>query len=226
MAIAFDAASGFTNNTGTDHTLAHTCTGSNRLLIAAVRNGGTTDTLTGVTYAGTAMTLIAKKLLTSNQFSYLFYLIAPATGTNNIVASFSGSEGTQLSGSSYTGVKQSGQPDASNTLEETGSGDRTISVTVVLANCWLVATHISANSQPGSVVTGVSRTTLNNCDVIDSNGTVGTGAQTIGWNWAASDSHVMVAASIAPALPSGGGFTETPFMKTVGSLSQFRGPSF
>ncbi len=59
--IAFDSATNGGSGTGTSLTYAHTCSGSARLLRVGVNlyNPGTDD-LTGVTYAGVAMTQIGK----------------------------------------------------------------------------------------------------------------------------------------------------------------------
>lgn len=205
MALAFDAASGASIVNGTSITLSHTCTGSSRLLIAAVRDDSGSDTLTGVTYAGVAMTQIAKINHTAaSVWLYMYYLVAPATGANNIVASFSGGAANhQLAGSSYTGASGT-QPDASNTREVNESGNSVVTVTVVASNCWLVGTHSSASSQPGSIVNGVLRSSaIANTDIFDSNATVGTGAQTIGGNWGSADDHAFIGASIAPGTQPG-----------------------
>lgn len=136
MAIAFDASSGGSSS-GTSTTVSHTCSGTNLILFAYVF--ATSDICTGVTYDGTAMTLVTKVAVsTLNYEVYLFYLLTPSTGAHNIVASFSSGTGTKsVGGLSYRNVKQSGQPDASTT--DTGTKvDSTCTLTTIADNTWSV----------------------------------------------------------------------------------------
>lgn len=114
MAIARDATSSGAA-TATSLTVAHTCTGSNLILFAnIVTIDGTTDRVTGVTYNGVAMTRQATLAIGTVARSYMYYLIGPATGANNIVISVSASVSIQSDNVSYNGVSQSGFPDASS----------------------------------------------------------------------------------------------------------------
>ena len=109
MAIAFDASSAGTSVTSTTQTLAHTCSGVNRILF--VNTGITSaDTIPGITYNGVALTKIASVI--NGRYFSLWYLIAPATGANNIVVTSSVSDILRSCAVSYTGAKQSGVPDA------------------------------------------------------------------------------------------------------------------
>ena len=110
--IAFDAQAK-SSTTGTSLTYSHTTSGSNRMLIvASSSNGG--DHITGVTYNAVAMTQVAKLAVGAN-YLYLHYLIAPATGANNVVVSSGSSVVLVSCAASYTGVLQSGFPDSSAT---------------------------------------------------------------------------------------------------------------
>jgi hypothetical protein len=148
MAIAFDAASGGSNGgSGNTVTFSHTCSGSDRILFVGVGdyNG---DFVTGVTYAGVSMTLIAKQGYNSNtNYEYLYYLVAPATGANNVVISRSTSSGWCVGDSaSYTGVKQTSPIDAYTTKEFTSADGTSLTTTLssVADNCWFV---LGMNSQ-------------------------------------------------------------------------------
>src|SRR4051812_20674402 len=113
MAIAFDAASNLDAHAGTSHTQAHTCTGSNLLLLVGMRSISG-DIVSGATYNGVAMTLQNKTQMQLNDWDYLFFLYAPTTGANNIV--ISSSSGTIYARAvSYSGVSQTGFPDAFQT---------------------------------------------------------------------------------------------------------------
>src|SRR5205809_294622 len=104
MPIAFDAVvdGGLTNVT-TTHSYAHTCAGSDRLLLVAVLIGATADDVTGVTYNGVAMTRVGT-IADSLRRVYLYELVGPASGTHNVVVS-TGTNQLIIAGSaSYTGV--------------------------------------------------------------------------------------------------------------------------
>lgn len=148
MAIAFDAQSASAYSGTTSLTFAHTCTGSDRLLTVGVYGGA--DRITGVTYSGVSMTFINKLLMTgaaAGQYIYLYYLLAPASGANNIVVTASAATDMYGAGSSYTGVKQTGQPDASATQATASSQlSLTTSLTTVADNCWIVGHAYSNNA--------------------------------------------------------------------------------
>lgn len=114
MAIVRDATSSG-SATATSLTVAHTCTGSNlALIVNVVTIDGTNDDITGVTYNSVSMTRQATNAIGTVARSYQYYLLGPSTGANNIVISASASVSIQADNVSYTGVKQSGFPDASS----------------------------------------------------------------------------------------------------------------
>lgn len=110
MPIAFDAKSiGSSGTDVTSLTIAHTCTGSNLVLVVVATIQGNAATVTGITYNGVAMTLGKKGGPDAdNNQVYLFYLANPATGTNNIVITYSGNASPVFgAGISYTGANVS-----------------------------------------------------------------------------------------------------------------------
>jgi len=140
MSIAYDTSSASAYSPS-EATWSHTCTGSNRLLVAGIY--ATNDTLTGVTYAGVSMTFINKVNATGTQFIYLYYLLNPTSGANNLVTSSGGTLLGYGQASSYTGAKQSAQPDTSNTAVSASTTSLTCSVTTVADNCWLIGYNYS-----------------------------------------------------------------------------------
>lgn len=150
MAIAFDVASdnGSLAGPATSVTWAHTCTGSNRILFACFF-GNTTDTVTGVTYNNVAMTFVNKVSNTADRWIYVYMLVNPASGANNIVASGSSSLWRGL-GVSYTGAAQSGQPDASGTNSATAVTGLTGTITTVAANAWAILLGKTNNGDPAA----------------------------------------------------------------------------
>lgn len=145
MAIAFDAATTPVNNSNsTSLTFSHTCTGSNRALFVAT-GLHTSDVVTGVTYGGVAMTLMGK--VTNGRWVYIYGLLNPASGANDVVVTCSSAaDFLGATAMSYTGVLQSGLPDAVNTF--TGNSTTiTTSLTSVADNCWfLVAGRMGPNA--------------------------------------------------------------------------------
>jgi hypothetical protein len=172
MAIAYDSSASGTS-AGTSTTFAHTCAGSNRILfVEAYSTSG--DDVTGITYNGAAMTQVSKVSKSgSSEKLYLYYLLAPATGSNNVVVSRSGSGGFLHGASaSYTGALQSGVPDSFATSAPVGNDTSiSISTTSILDNCWLVGSFVCDN---GGITAGSSTTVRagdTSFDVIaDSNG--------------------------------------------------------
>lgn len=138
MAIAYDASSSVYNSSAsTSHTLSHTCTGSNRVLVVGTRTYDA-NAITGVTYNGVSMTEVGSNVALGSDAFRRWILVNPASGANDIVASLSSSRRIEIYAVSFTGAKQSAQPDASATA--TGSStSATGSVTTVADNSWVVA---------------------------------------------------------------------------------------
>lgn len=92
MAIARDTSGSWTQAAGnTTWTQAYTCTGSNGYLAVTVNITTVGDTITATaTYAGAAMTAQFNLVGGDNRRVYYFYKLGPATGSNNIVITFSG----------------------------------------------------------------------------------------------------------------------------------------
>jgi hypothetical protein len=94
--------------------------------------------MTGLTYNGVALTKIGPTIDIFKGYTSLWYLLNPATGTHNIVVTKSG--GTQIlkiAAASYTGVRQTSQPDlAANKLQI--GGTLTMSLTPPTPASWMV----------------------------------------------------------------------------------------
>lgn len=139
MAIAYDNASGSSTGSASSLTYSHTCSGSNRILFVFVCRFNT-QTISSVTYGGVTCTFIAESTVAGSEPVAVYYLVAPATGANNVVITLSGASFIFASSSSYTGAKQTGQPDGSATGKAT-STSHAISVTTTADNCWGVAAY-------------------------------------------------------------------------------------
>ena len=156
MAIAFDSSQ-LNQTTNSSATFSHTCTGSNLILFVVVGTHATT-VITSVTYNGVGMTSVVGPLSSpGNNFTEnLYYLINPATGANNVVVQVSTSDQIASCSASYTGVSQTGFPDASGTAGPTSVvGSFTQSLTTVANNCWMVWGAYSGESHTAGANTDI-----------------------------------------------------------------------
>lgn len=155
MAIAFDAAAdGGLVNPGTSLTWSHTCTGSNLILYVGVF-GDFTDVITGATYNGVAMALVGSVRAPGDRFVYLFRLVGPSTGANNVVVSASGSVVIAGQSVSYTGAAQSAQPDVNTTNTASATSPFNTSVTTTVDQDWAV---LVTKNNKGAATPGTSTT--------------------------------------------------------------------
>lgn len=155
MALAFDAK---TDNLIASNpvTVSHTCTGSELILIVGISDSNSAAAT--VTYNGVAMTKAVQKGVESLQ---LWYLINPATGAHNVVATASTSFGGGGLGTlSLTGAKQSAQPDATNSGSTTANATGTATITTVADNCFTVSCWYCTDN--GSMVAGNTHVMVQN----------------------------------------------------------------
>lgn len=207
MAIAYDASSSYSNSAwqfGSSLTWAHTCTGSNRYLVVSITVGdATTDQLTGITYGGVSMLRLGYYIYSAaSRGVWVYGLANPATGANNIVASFSATK-TYIDGRavSYTDVKQTDQPDSSNTGFANIQTSISVATTTVADNSWVVGAfhNSSANTNSRTGITSRQYNTGTGCDLGDSNGVVTpAGSYTITEGGASAGNWVGVVVSLSP----------------------------
>ena len=137
MAIAFDAYTGQADNSTTSQTISHTCTGSDRLILVSFITNNTTDIITGVTYNGVSMTKLKQQASASPAYlAYTWGLLNPASGANNVVVSASSASLIWTNVCSYTGVLQSGLPDATSGASNTSDTVWSSTLTTIADNAW------------------------------------------------------------------------------------------
>lgn len=197
--IAFDATAVGQSDASTSMTFSHTCTGTNRLLIVFSFQEQTTSC--SFTYNGVAMTEIPTNSPISGATKQLrmFYLIAPATGANNVVGTKGGGSGEWDARSvSYTGVNQSGIPDASINKNQVSGTSLVTTLTTILQNCWTVigvlANGGSLAASTGSTIRG---SVVRNGGVFDSNNGLSIGSNSMTQTMSTGDST-----SIMISIPS------------------------
>lgn len=199
MAIAFDASTLLGYSGSGSKTTSHTCSGTNRLLVVEAFTGSASSTCA---YAGTSMTAVGTPETNGDgYYHHMWYLVNPASGANDVVLSTGGS---YLNGAiaSYTGVKQTDQPDSTGSANG-GVQVLTITMSVTGDNCWLIG---SGSYRDASIVAGANTYIRYNggwhC-IADSNGTVASGSRSIvidsgSGSWTASEGGLALA--ILPAI--------------------------
>lgn len=162
MAIAFDATNK-ANGAATSLTFSHTmsATANSILFVWAIAQSG--RSITGVTYNGSAMTLITSGTPTGALSAYpyaLFATLSPASGAHNVVVSISGTGTPDIWGGSvsYTGAKQSLTMDA---IQAGNGGASSTSFTFtdpnsVANNCWKLALVMQNSASVLSASTGAT----------------------------------------------------------------------
>jgi hypothetical protein len=216
MAIAFDASTNGNFVSGTTRTFSHTCTGSDRILFVEAVINEATDKITGVTYSGVSMTRIATVNPTANRRLYLYYLIAPATGANNVVITASSSTAIGGNAASYTGVAQSGTIiDVSTTATDTTSPIAT-SLTTTIDNTWTILCTTQDTTTVFSASTGstfrVQNTTYADVSIFDSNGAITpAGSTTMTVTNGTMTTAGTIMAAFAPVSGGGGGVIKPQF---------------
>ncbi|WP_353063325.1 IPT/TIG domain-containing protein [Tunturibacter psychrotolerans] len=141
--IAYDNSADGGNNGGSTTSLTYSYTvgsGLNRLLIVNLIGDNVADDISAVTYAGVPMTLVGKiQAPSSNNWQYLYYLVNPSSGSNNIVVTAASAHYLISEAASWFNVKQIAQPDASTTnTAAAASTSITTSLTTVASGSLVV----------------------------------------------------------------------------------------
>ena len=196
-AIAFDAVS--TLKTGNDiqttaQTVAHTAVAESIVIVVITSNQyDTSDAINTVTYDGAAMTQQAFSVDGVGYATYIFYILAPTTGSsvNCVVTGTVKLYSAEISVLSYTGANSSSQPDSTGTATDASAeATEAVATTVVESDTWLVGGwKLQQDGAPsGDVVfdntvnNGTNRgLTTRSSAAGDSAGTVATGAQSLQW---------------------------------------------
>jgi len=203
MALAY-----VTGNTGTatstSLTLSTDCTGADILLVGFTLGSGT---VTSVTYNGVSMTLATSN--TSGISGYLYYLVAPSSGTNNVVITPSGSTTINAISACYSGAKQTGQPDATSNASDVLIDEVGQNVTTIADNCFVVAFGgVSLGSTLTRISSGTTRSMANKTILFDNGPKTPAGSVTSTYTSnIPSDVLVICIASISPST----GVTNTGF---------------
>jgi hypothetical protein len=142
---------------------------------------------TAATYNGNAMTLVTSATASGNTASSCYYIVGPSSGAHNLSMTLSGTAAAfYIAGSAYSGMGQTGQPDASHTRSSvTCSTSYSDSVTTIADNAWtiLYMWNGSGGVSAASNATLRTQTSGGQQSIFDSNGPVTpAGSYTMGLN--------------------------------------------
>jgi hypothetical protein len=173
-AIALDTSvNGGLENSGTSTlSYSHTVTGTNPILFVGVFGAIGSDLVTGVTYNSTSMTLAGKAEIDGDRWVYLFYLVGPATGSHTVKITASANTPLDGQSASYTGVAQSGQPDAVSSSTIDNATSTTLSLTTIANNSWAFLLDKTNVDSPAAGAGSTQRQSANGMGIFDSNGPV------------------------------------------------------
>ena len=200
MAIEYNssASSGFATTNATSITWSHSCSGTDRILIVGCLDSSSSTT--SATYNGVSMTKIDELLITGNESIYLFYLLNPPEGTYNCVVSGGSAKRGGMS-TSFTGVKQSSQPNSSNKGVSSSTKSLTISTTTTDDNCWLVGIGYSGNELLAGTNTTLRGSSTKYCRMLDTNSQqTPAGSKSMNITQGTASFSGMILAAISPSI--------------------------
>ena len=209
MALAVDAVSSSSDDgTPSSLTWSHTCTGSDRGLVVGVT--WVAAVTASATYNGVAMTSegAIQHSLSSSLRLEQFSLIAPATGANNIVVTFSAAVAGVIGGGvSYTGANQTDLCGTQVSVNNGVVGPATVNVSS--ATDEIVQDCVFKNSTD-TITVGASQTQRWNVDIgtngsHNGGGSTETGSSTTTMSWTFSGTVWEIAAIAVK--PAAGGAT-------------------
>jgi hypothetical protein len=170
-----------------------------------------------------SFTKVGSVQVPGDRWCSLWVLKSPsATGTKQIDVNLSSSDAVRAESLSYTGCDTTTQPDSSGTNTSSATQTFTLTDTVSATGCWLIGVIKQFNGSASPSLTTPSGGSIrfsgsNGSIVVDSNGTVGTGSQTIVVDDTPSaPTWGGVIAAIKPASGGGGSLFLPPSLSMVG----------
>ncbi len=211
--VAWDASGGC-NQYGTSATCALTVSGTNRLLVVQITMDPGTDPSTATcTYDSVSMSTTFNDYSNTNRPVAVRHLIAPNTGTHDIVCSEGGNRAWAVNAASFTGAHQT-TPMGSQSVQDGSAGGTSGSVSISSAAGdmvlgFLVTTNGVTDAAPDASATTV-RTQFSDGDGQNMSGMsywTGAASRSMGWSWTAYANYMVWGINIAQASGGGGGCT-------------------
>lgn len=207
MTIALDNSLAITSGTSPKTQSFTVAVNANRLLIVRISFPGD-GSVTSITYNSVALTLVdtaSSGTGATNRKSAIYYLIAPATGTNDVVLTVATDAVMAVEISSWYGVDQSTPLGTSAKTSATTGTSFSVAPGSAVGDVVIDAGCIRTTSTPSA--TGGQ--TVDENQVLNGNvrgvgghlaGSAGT--TTMSWSWTGSDNNALIAVAIKPA-PAG-----------------------
>jgi hypothetical protein len=197
--IAVDTVTSGTG-TSTPITVSHTTSGTDRLMLVGISGAVSSGTVavSGVTYGGVALSLVGTAMAANYQKIWIYQLLAPATGTANVVVTFSSAPtgGSIVGVVTFTGVDQSVPLGTFAGASGTGT---TASVSVSSASSELVFDTVN-HYNPLTVDASQTQRWNTGSGSIYGGGSTKAGAATVTMSWTAnSNTWAIGAVPIKPA---------------------------
>jgi hypothetical protein len=196
MAIAHDAVGTFgaTPDTASPMAWTHTPVGTPRGVVVLVVTNDTTDTVTGVTYGGTAMTRVRwQNVGGENGSAYAYFLGASVpTGAQSVSVAFTGSNNHMGCSATVTAADDT-SVHTSDVLSSTSLANPSITLTTTVTTITYGAlysgTAAPANTAPDANHTDIQETDLGaeTASCIRRSATVAAGSPAVGWTSGADD---------------------------------------
>jgi hypothetical protein len=206
--ITVDASSSANVSAGS-LTWAHTVgSGSNRFLIVGVSIRNANSQVSGITYAGAALTFIGAQNNSDNAVrTEMWYRAAPTVGTANVVVTLTSAAKMVGGAVSFFGVNPSSPQNAAVTANSTGTGTTDPSVTIGSATNEMIVTATSTEGSAGTVTPTNQTQQWNNFygtsggDAAGFGGTVaGAASVTLGWHKTGTAKWAIIAVALQPAV--------------------------
>ena len=187
-------------------TFAHTCAGANRLLtvlVSAQDNGSTNQIPTGITYAGVSLTKLGDAVTGSNGVgASIWYLVAPATGANNVIVTFASSVNSWVIGA--VSVFNNAQTSPVGSMVTDNATGTAPSVTVTASNDDLVIDVLAAMGTSQTATVGAGQTERWNLNLLPltparigaASTEPATGNVTMSWTLGVSDDYVLLGVAL------------------------------
>jgi hypothetical protein len=195
---------------GTSNTFAHTVAGSDRVLYVFVTTRFS-DTVTAVTYNGDALSQIATVNNSPDNLvsACVWRLIAPDTGTNNVVVTFSAARTGECTAVSLTGVHQTtpeGTPATGSDVSGGGFTNPSVVVSSATGELVVDCVGLQNDSTSKTLTVGADQTQLEQGSVGTTTSIVGAvstepGAASVTMSWTPStaDDWAQVAVPVKPS---------------------------
>lgn len=148
MAVSFGAGDAFLGSAGSSITVAFNAgTEANRLLVVFATQTGSEQSIDSATYNGVSMTAHTEGNSGTRRYR-LFYLVNPASGSNNIVVNYGASCTPQIEAGYFYGVDQTTPVD---TLTNSHISATNFDVTISSATGKLASFFLCAGSTTGTI---------------------------------------------------------------------------